>query len=107
MKEEAVSIIKTVRDGDGAVEEEFPGDDGISVKAGLAYMGVDLLEILEALTVRQQRTAELLSMVHYQDPIQPSKLPPCLKFHVLREVWKFDFRPLISIFFHEILLRFI
>ena len=82
MKEEAASIVKTVPNGDGAVEEEFSGDDGIGVEAGLADIGVDLLEVLEALTVCQQRTAELLSMAHYQEPIQPSNLPPLSEFHV-------------------------
>ena len=42
MKEEAASIVKTVPNGDGAVEEEFSRDDGIGVEAGLADIGWSL-----------------------------------------------------------------
>lgn len=84
MKEKAASIVERIRDGDGGMEEEFSSDDGIGVEAGLAYIGVDLLEVLEAPTVCQQRTAEMLGMVHYQEPIRPSKLPPFFELHI----WK-------------------
>lgn len=76
-------MFESIREGDGAMEEELSGDDGIGVEAGLADKGLDLLEALESLTICQQRSAELLGMIHSNRPLQPSQLPPFFfVFHI-------------------------
>ncbi|KAM2880216.1 hypothetical protein FF1_015598 [Malus domestica] len=66
MKEEAASVVESVGDCDGAVEEELAKDKGMGVEARLGCKGVNLLHGFEGLALAQKRHAELLRRVHCQ-----------------------------------------
>lgn len=61
-------MVEGVGDGDGAVEEELPGEQRIGVNAGFAEEGLHGLDGLEgpAMVQYRQRRAKICWVVHAQ-----------------------------------------